>query len=263
MDDISDVESDIEDGGLENNMPEIFNMANDQGGRSSRQMARTVQRLFDKFIQESLQDEEIPVFAEMHPNHLTQDLVGKFASYLKCVKKIKSKNTCLGYISTLRKLFDTDDRFVGVRSAVFEPNWYKRLRTIIEKRYVNECAENGVNLVNHSVPMTESDLIKLCTYLFTRNDPEAARNRCLLVFQWQLIGRINEVAALKFTDISFDEAHCCLNVRLFRSKSSTQQVSMTSNVFELISQCDYRRHLACLCMLMNGLFALFIAWHQC
>jgi hypothetical protein len=79
--------------------------------------------------------------------------------------------------------------------------------------------------------MKPSDIAIMCELLF-KNDKDYLhnyRNRCLLIMQWQTFGRINEVAALRLTDINLfegDGRHCCLEVDLCRKKVSTKQKNL-------------------------------------
>jgi hypothetical protein len=67
--------------------------------------------------------------------------------------------------------------------------------------------------------MKAKDLLIMTQILFEMNTMDGIRNRAMLVLQWQLFGRIHEVASLLMSDLHVFEGDSgnnkCLQVRFF------------------------------------------------
>jgi hypothetical protein len=83
-----------------------------------------------------------------------------------------------------------------------EPNWYKSFRQSIEK----ECLRRGLIRVKTGAKLSVDDLEELCIYLVKTNDESSYRDRTLLVLLWQAIGRILEVATMKYDELGLTDS---------------------------------------------------------
>ena len=166
----------------------------------------------------------------MAPEYITQFLFGKFSHYLIEIPEPKIKyETCLSYVSRVKCTlsYDYNAELGNTLFSQGRNGWYAQLRQKIERHYTSQCAANNTRLSDSAPPMTENDLELLCWHLLERNTNESLADRCLLVFQWQMLGRINELRQMDLTSIAFYNTrfYRCLNVKIDRSKTSdTQQL---------------------------------------
>ena len=83
-------------------------------------------------------------------------------------------------------------------------------------RYMDKSLRDGSSLSDEAPEMKNEDLNIMCNLLFQKGREEDIRNRCLLILQWQLFGRIAEVSSLRVIDFSIFEGdlnrHRCLKV---------------------------------------------------
>ena len=89
--------------------------------------------------------------------------------------------------------------------------------TYLFPSYLEKSHTTGESLCDQAREMKSNDLIIMCELLFKRENIDShgdGRSRCLLVLQWQLFGRINEIAMMKLNDFTVfeDERHRCLEV---------------------------------------------------
>jgi hypothetical protein len=75
-------------------------------------------------------------------------------------------------------------------------------------------------------PMEEEDLEILCTLLLNRNNRTSFESRCLLIMQWQTVGRISECFALRWKNVSFAKSSNSRSmvIHLARPKTGLEQV---------------------------------------
>ena len=103
--------------------------------------------------------------------------------------------------------------------------WIAEIRRIAKKKIHEKCVASGKKLQESSPPMTSDDLEQLCRVLFRHDSAEGFADRCLLIFQWQLFGRITEISNLSYGDLTFYRTANlrCLRVHINRSKTSDEQ----------------------------------------
>ena len=103
--------------------------------------------------------------------------------------------------------------------------WFASVRKNLKAKCNDRCLLTGTKLQQGSPPMTTDDLELLCQMLFKKNRSEHLADRWLLIFQWQLLGRISEISSLTFADVSFCRSsnYRCLKVHINRSKTSEEQ----------------------------------------
>ena len=81
-------------------------------------------------------------------------------------------------------------------SDIVQGAWYTRLRTNIEKMYVQAAMDNGTTLYTDSNYTNDHDFATLCRSLITDNTAITISMRSLLYFEWYYHGRRNEVACI-------------------------------------------------------------------
>jgi len=83
---------------------------------------------------------------------------------------------------------------------------------------------------------TESDLKTFCSTLYATNSPEGDYNRCLLIWDFQALGRIEEVFAMrkKFFTVVATKYISGLKVLLYRSTpSAVLSATSRSNLYTI------------------------------
>jgi len=151
-------------------------------GTSRADTTKTAVKHFDTFLEYVRPREQTLVAVanfealdDANVHLISKDIMGKFADYMMKVLKIKTLNTCLGYLSCVKCKLET--KFPLVETTQFAGKWYKTLRSKITAKYAIDCKENGTRLVNSAPPMTEKDLIMLNEQLLKHNSRESDTNR--------------------------------------------------------------------------------------
>ncbi len=146
---------------------------------------------------------------------VTEDLIGKFCDYLMNVKKVKSGGTMESYLSHVK---DIITRRMGADHAVVKGKMFTDLRRTLKKNY----QEKGYRTQN-SIPMTMDDLKQIAKVLFNeKTDAKTGlMNRTALIFQWQLLGRVGEIAELEVKDLRWTSGHGVRTVSIMLSRSKT------------------------------------------
>lgn len=218
---------------LGEDIDEFENIGNDRSD-SYISTLKTAMNHFDGFLaMESRfsKNKENPIpekYADLKPKHITDELLGKFSCYLISAKtKIKKCDSVLANLSKVK--VELQRRFSEDNIACFAvgAQGYTLLRANITRRFLLQCAKNGTKMTDHSVPMQESDLLWMVRKLLSKSTWEGINNRCLLVLQWQVLGRIIEIAALLFKNIHVvDPSRPCkgaLSFDITRIKTGVQQ----------------------------------------
>lgn len=150
---------------------------------------------------------------------VTEDLIGKFFDYLMNVEKVKSGGTMESYLSHLK---DIIIRRMGADHALVKSKMFADLRRTLKKSY----QEKGYRPQN-SIAMTIDDLKEIAKILFLEKcDAKAGlMNRAALCFQWQLLGRISEVAALEVQHLTWTSGLDVrtISIKMARSKTVSDQ----------------------------------------
>jgi len=118
-------------------------------------------------------------------------------------------------------------------TSVFNGIWYKTLRLNIMKRYVELCARNGTKLSDQAPEMTMKDLRALSEILLSRDTPKSISNRSLLIFQWQALGRISEISAMKWADIGVRKTP---HVQALKVNLNRYVNSLLSTIYDEVSK---------------------------
>ena len=127
--------------------------------------------------------------------YFTKDLFGRFADYMISIQPRLAYNTIESYLSKVKNIISEDYEYSKrVRYLTNgKPAWYTRLVQKVRSTCNDVCLEEGTRLQDSAPAMTEGDLELLCKILFMKEANESFADRCLLIFQWQLMGRISEI----------------------------------------------------------------------
>ncbi len=90
--------------------------------------------------------------------------------------------------------------------------------------YISDCTKKGVPLTQSATVMEEQDLAILCNLLINSNDKSAVINRALLTLQWHVLGRVSELDALRFDELTLYSHNKtdCVAVNMSRLKVHIQ-----------------------------------------
>ena len=131
------------------------------------------------------------IFDDLPCDQIDKSLFGYFASYLM---KSHSWKTAGSYLSGLRAAvcykFRDNSQFTLFSGG--NDTWYSGLRLDLLKQFSAQCKNSKTKLTSGSAKMKENDLKIMSKMLFTETESahSAALNRCLLIFQWQSLGRM-------------------------------------------------------------------------
>lgn len=183
MNDVSVDDIDIEGGDLDDidstDDADIFENVGDRIGKAVLKKRATVLTAFNQFLMR----------IGYVPNNF-RDVMGQFPDYLMKVRKISCIKSNQNYVSCMKEMIISR----APNSDIVQGVWYTRLRTNIEKMYVQAAMDNGTTLHKDSNYTNENDLVTLCRSLITDNTAISISMRSLLCFEWYCHGRINEVA---------------------------------------------------------------------
>lgn len=149
-------------------------------------------------------------------------LFDKFSRYMFDISKCEC-NTATNYLSGVKTAMLRKYQHL----KLFEGQWYRDLRVEIQKRWFKDRSEKGEKVQNSAPKMLNEDLEILCNLLLKENDSESVFNRCLMIIQWHVFGRISELNDIKYSDFDLvhDSNNNCpiLRVNLSRTKVNVQQ----------------------------------------
>lgn len=159
-------------------------------GESTKNLNRTVMRHFNSYLahlnDKYSSEHKYREYSKSIPlAYYSQDLFGTFPSYLIEVRKIKTVQTCLNYLSKIKMILEND--YEGERLPfLVNPSFYSRVRQNTLGNYLQKCLKTGESLVTSAVPMTKEDIMIMCQYLLSCNSLSANEDRCLLIHQFQV-----------------------------------------------------------------------------
>lgn len=155
------------------------------------------------------------------------ELFGLFASFLIVTQKYKLK-TCKNYLSQLKNAIL--GKFKNTNIFDNEHIWYSKVRMNVQKAILQRCHEDGTSLVQSAAEMREEDLHIFAFNFIVKNTEESIFERCLLVLQWHLLGRIHELTNVHshqlgmVCEVTTIERIGCLRIRDFcRTKGGKMQ----------------------------------------
>jgi hypothetical protein len=124
---------------------------------------------------------------------LTTELFGKFGNYLQVVPKLR-RETALSYMSAIKTYV-----IVELNSTIFQSDsgqWYRNLRSTMEKEYVNQSIQTGEEIQTRAEAMSVVELAEICRAIFRLKN---YKDRALLCIQYHCFGRISEVVAVNLS----------------------------------------------------------------
>lgn len=195
-------------------------------GESLENATRSATTHFNKFLLHlnGAEPEQHPyrTFGEIQDReYFTKEVFRKFAYWMMHVQKLKSVETCHGYLSRMKSAVERAHDYNGWKGAA----WYKDIRGKITNHYLAICKRDGTRLTNSAPPMTPNDLKFICAELLERNTRHAVSDRALLVWQWQSLGRISEVSNLTCGTLSVKNTEYisgCIRTTMTRAKTTDQ-----------------------------------------
>jgi hypothetical protein len=206
----------------------ILDLGKQIGGKSYVAGIATAMKHFQKFLDLVSQENRNYTgckFNVIDTKLITQELFNKFGGYL--CETIAKVDTALGYFSKVRTYYLNDEVYKRLVREELDEAWNKKTRSKIFKYFVEKCSKEGTRLTERSTPMEEEDLELLCTLLLNRNNRTSLESRCLLIMQWQTVGRISECFLLRLEHLSFHKSsnNRSLVIDFARSKTGIEQVS--------------------------------------
>jgi hypothetical protein len=153
-------------------------------------------------------------------NGCGEALFGKFSEYMFSVEDVEW-GTASGYLSNIRNSILKRHK----NTTMFNGIWYTGLRRNLMQLYFVDRAKKGKKIQESAVKMKEEDLELLCSILLKQDNKSSSLNRCLLVLQWHVLGRIAELGELRFSDITYvcNRFTTCLCIDVNRFKTNLQQ----------------------------------------
>jgi hypothetical protein len=151
-------------------------------------------------------------------------MMGLFADYMRQEGLSLSAN--LGYCSAIKthlvhKMENelNEGMFPGGKGI-----WYTQLRSNITKAYIEACSKSNTAVAEHAPQMTEEDLLLVVSVLIDTSGIYAVADRCVLVMQWYLLGRISEMYNLSLRQLCYNPELCAVVIKDFlRGKTSHVQ----------------------------------------
>ena len=170
----------------------------------------------------------------------SKEYIGKFVDYMIKNKKIGKCQTMLNYISKIKIMLERDYT-ANTLPFLTAVDYYAKLRQSIATTYLAKCIKSGESFVTSAPPMTKEDLHIMCLNLIGRDSPSANEDRCLMVHQFQLMGRISEPGKAKKKDYSFVQQsnRTPIIVKLTRAKCSRiQELAMVVH-YNSYAECSF------------------------
>ena len=179
IDDIDIAEGDFDDIDSTGDDADIFENVGDRIGKAVLKKRATVLTAFNQFL---MRIGYVPNnFDELSTNQLNnfRDVMGQFPDYLMKVRKISNIKSNQNYISCIKEMIISR----APNSDIVQGAWYTRLRTNIEKMYVQAAMDNGTTLYTDSNYTNEHDLATLCRSLITDNTAISISMRSLYILK--------------------------------------------------------------------------------
>lgn len=145
-----------------------------------------------------------------------RETFGMFPRHLLDILKIKH-GSANGYVSKVKNLICSSK--YNEESDIGNESWFRKLNANTKKIFYEKAIQTGEALSNSAPPMTTEDLNCLATLLLRKNCRTSLSQRCLLVMQWQALGRISEIARMKFLDISWNASNSSIRIKMKRGKT--------------------------------------------
>ena len=187
-------------------------MASEHGPATERQDA-SARAKFNKFLLKYNISSDI---TKMKRRDVTTEMFGQFATFL--LEDSVGWQTSMSYLSSIRRQLEKIHH-----TKMFEQNarWYTDLRSLLNKKYVQQSLTTGKKLREQAPAMTVDDLTLIGKALFHKNTKTSAADRLLINQQWLSIGRSSDVGCLCFADLTWMGSY--LLVDLTRLKTRRQQ----------------------------------------
>ena len=191
--------------------------------------AKAATKKFDVFLRR-----HYPLFSsinELDEGHLTQELIGRFATFLVEDSSIGFSASTTYLSSVKRQIEDT------LQTDFFQKNksWYSRLRATLRATYLHKADADGKSLQEKAPLMSLNDLRALGRKLFAQGTPKAMKDRALLNWQWSLVGRSSDVSSLTFQELQWMDNFLLVRVT---PKKTSQQHSVSLFAAALLWEID-------------------------
>lgn len=206
-------------------------MLNDLGSKVNKSNARGIKSALVKFnaMLVAGHNQDPKEFPYKHFDQCTfeylenhgESLLGYYGDFLFRYADVEWA-TAGKYLSAVKNAF----RRKYKKLTIFQnPTWYQKLRRELTKIYFNDRVEKGLPIKTCAPRMEEKDLAILTDLMLKANSKEYNLNRCLMVLQWQLLGRIGELANIQYKHLSFHSKQKAdyLVMQMNRVKTSLQQ----------------------------------------
>ena len=142
---------------------------------------------------------------------ITEDLVGKFASYLMSTKL--SRQSTMNYLSALKNYFIS--KHPSLRSSVFASDsngYYSKLTFRVRQAYADQALATNTPLQEGAPCATVDDLILIANRCIEDATSESFQHRCFFIWLFHLLGRASEMVAINYNGIDVDVNFGCLSV---------------------------------------------------
>ena len=198
----------------------LQNLAHDPGSESNQSGENTSINHFNRF----LTHQHLPLIGEW--SNLTeaelkelynQDLIGKFATYLIQVAKIPKRSSTAGYLSHVKTALAR--QYPEVTARTFNESWYKSLRGKVKGVYIQQALATGGKMSDSAPRIRVCDILIMATILFQQNNYKSNHNRALLIYLWQLLGRVMELTLSKHSDVSYSSRSITIGMLIRRIKT--------------------------------------------
>ena len=222
---------------------DLNDLSKERGGKSHSKAIATAERHFMKFLefqinkccevsgQCSIIKNKLETNKKsLNKNDLSLNIFGFFSDYLIKNTNIKKCASTLNYLSGIKTYFEmiSPEISVFLNNEVLTSYAYRKLRTSICKKYIEFASKNNGSFADKAIPMTVEDLKIMTNILFNHRELDVAiENRCILIFQWQVMGRITEVLSLKKNSVTFSsdtDKSRSLKIVIKRTKTIKEQV---------------------------------------
>jgi hypothetical protein len=192
------------------------NMGNVQTDSTKSQLS-SAERQFSKFLVKLNADDPVrypykEFYGIPHDEFRSfRDVFGMYPDYLR--QENLMLNTVWGYMSAIHGYICKKCPQSDINGS-----WYGSVRDATEKMFKKQARDTNTRVSNPAAPMSSQDLKLLCKILFIRGDTLSFQQRCLLVLQWQALGRVSEITSLTFASVEWYDNFKCLNLTMNRDK---------------------------------------------
>lgn len=173
-----------------------------QRTEGTKKACNTALNTFNKFLREF--GSQTRVYSDLTKDEVTTTLLGQFATYL--IVHCKKLSTAINYLSRVKTYFRR--KYPNKKIWKTENSeWYDNITRKLNTAYNERSHETGEPVMDSAPDILLSDIETFVSLLLDNNQSIDMMNRCYLLWQYQFVGRVEEIANLLMHNLAFNRGN--------------------------------------------------------